>query len=847
MRLAFLNYWPSIFLLLLPYLWWVGRYTAVDLSAKHLRLSTLIRSLIVCLLTLALMQPILTRPASYISVLYLLDVSQSVAPSAIKSALEWIRMTNEAGRPAQSSFVAFASNSVKFETIDELKKVEVSNWGRKGALDQTGTDISGALDRALGSFPPNYLKRIVLLSDGNETSGDTASILSRLARENARVFSVPLESRVDRDVWLESILAPSAVTADEQFPVEAHIYSQFDTTGTVELKKGDQLLGSKTVHLVPGLNRVAFETRVPDETRTVVLTANIRATGDALADNNTFRQPVVVNGRPRILYVESHAPSAQYLQKALAIEGLLVDVVRPEQLPSSVAALDSYDAVLLSDADPKSLSPAQMSSVETYVRELGGGFILAGGENIYGKDGYSNSAIEKTLPITFDTRKKPPTIAMVAVIDVSGSMSQGQLTIAKEAAKAPLKALRDSDRFGVLSFNTGASWVAPLQSAANRTQLSAEIETLFAGGGTNIYVGLDAAFDELKKAPDEVKTVVLLSDGITQPAEFQPLIANMIKAGINVSSISVGTQSNRELMADIAMWGKGRAYYIDSYDRVPQIFIKETELALGKTLQEQPFRAVVAKNIEAFKGIDFGGAPRLLGYVATKAKPTSEVLLTESWAGEPLLARWQYGLGKAIAFTSDVKTRWAAEWIGWNGYSKFWSQIVRETMRRRGDETFDFAVRRQNDSALISINAVGTDGHFRNELRPQVRVIGPDQRVSVLDIPQVGPGAYETRMRVAPNAAYTFRAAAEGVGGFTRTLEYSYPSEYHFYPPDIQKLKLISEATGGIFSPQGREIFASRGESVPYPTRLWPGLCAAALLLYVLDILLRRVRLFVKA
>src|SRR6188508_2991023 len=118
MRLAFLNYWPAIFLLLLPYVWWVGRYTAVDLSAKHLRLSTLIRSLIVCLLTLALMQPILTRPASYISVLYLLDVSQSVAPSAIKSALEWIRMTNEAGRPAQSSFVAFASNSVKFETID---------------------------------------------------------------------------------------------------------------------------------------------------------------------------------------------------------------------------------------------------------------------------------------------------------------------------------------------------------------------------------------------------------------------------------------------------------------------------------------------------------------------------------------------------------------------------------------------------------------------------------------------------------------------------------------------------------------------------------------------------------
>jgi Ca-activated chloride channel family protein len=846
-RLTFQHYWPAIFLLIVPYLWLAGRFTAVDLTPRHLRLSTAVRSLIVCLLTLALMQPILTRSASYVSVVYLLDVSQSVAPAAIKSALEWIQKTNRIGRPAQSSFVAFASNAVSFDRVDELRKVEVSNWGRKGAVDQNSTDIARALDRALSSLAPNHLKRVVLLSDGNENSGDLSSTFSKLNRQNVRVYTVPLESRVDRDVWLETVLVPSAVTADEQFPVEVHVYSQLDTTGTVELRKDKQVLASRTVRLAAGLNRVAFETRVSDETRTVVLTASVKAEGDALAENNTYRQPVVVNGRPRVLYVESHAPSAQYLQKALASEGLPVDVVKPDQLPSSVAALDSYDAIVLSDVDPKALSASQMSSVETYVRELGGGFILAGGENIYGKDGYSNSAIEKTLPVTFDTRKKPPTVAMVAVIDVSGSMSQGQLAIAKEAAKAPLKALRDSDRFGVLSFNTGASWVAPLQPAANRNQLNAEIETLFAGGGTNIYVGLDAAFAELKAAPDEVKTVVLLSDGITQPADFQALIANMIRAGINVSSISVGTQSNRELMADLAMWGKGRAYYIDSYDRVPQIFIKETELALGKTLQEQPFRPIVAKNVEAFKGIDFGGAPRLLGYVATKAKPTSEVLLTESWTGEPLLARWQYGLGKAVAFTSDVKTRWAAEWIGWKGYSKFWSQVVRETMRRRGDESFDFAVTRKSDSALISINAVAADGRFRNELRPQVRVIGPDQKVSVLDVPQVGPGAYEARMRLAPNAAYSFRAAAAGAGGATRTLEFSYPAEYHFYPPDIQKLRLISESTGGILTPQGAEIFDPRGESVPYPTRLWPGLCGAALILYLLDILLRRVRLFVDA
>src|SRR5262245_521628 len=333
--LTFQNYWPAIFLLGVPYLWWAGRQTAVDLTTKHLRFLTLVRGTIVCLLTFALMQPILSRPASYVSVVYLLDVSQSIAPSAIKSAMDWIKKTNDAGRPAQSRFVAFASNAIDFSSIDDLKKVEVSNWGRRGSLDQTATNVSAALERGLRHLAPNSLRRIVLLSDGNDNAGDLAAVLPKLSREKVRVYTVPLEARLDRDVWLESVLAPSAVTADEQFPVEAHVYSQFETSGKVEIRNGDQLLGAKTVQLVPGLNRIAFETRVPDETRTVVLTASVTAAGDALADNNTFRQPVAVKGRPRILYVESHEASAQYLQRALGLEGLLVDVARPQQLPAS--------------------------------------------------------------------------------------------------------------------------------------------------------------------------------------------------------------------------------------------------------------------------------------------------------------------------------------------------------------------------------------------------------------------------------------------------------------------------------------------------------------------------------
>lgn len=844
MRVTFETYWPLVLLAVIPYLWWMRRRSEMDLSPRHLKLSTALRSVIAAGIALALMQPVLYRTSSAISVVYLLDVSQSVHPGAIKRGIDWIQKTNEEGRPSQAAFVAFGSNSLAFNSAEELTKVQVAGRSEDGAVNQSETDLEGALDRALRSFAPHHLKRAVLVSDGNENLGDIAAAITRLKRENVHVYTVPLETRVHNDVWVEEVLAPLSVTADEQFPVEVHVYSQFDTSGTVELRKGDEVLGTKSVKLEQGINRIAMDTRVKDETSTVVLAASVRAAGDTFDANNLYRQPVAVNGRPRILYAESHAPSAQYLRKGLEAEGLLVDVTSPEELPTSAAQLDRYDAVVLSDTDPKVLSADRKQAIESYVRELGGGFILAGGENTYGKDGYSDTPIEKALPVTFDTKKRPPTIAMVAVIDVSGSMSQGQLTIAKEAAKAPLKSLRNSDRFGVLSFNTGYNWVAPIQFVSNRAQLNAGIESLYAGGGTNVYVGLNAAYAALKDAPDEIKTVVVLSDGITQAADFQNLASTMIKSGINVSTIAVGLAANRELMADIAMWGKGRAYYINSYDRVPQIFIKETELALGKTLMEQPFLPILKKNVEAFKGIDFERAPRLLGYVVTKAKPTAEVLLTESWTDEPLLARWQYGLGKSAIFTSDVKTRWAPEWIEWSGYAKFWAQVVRETMRRRGDESFDFNVTRKGDAAIVSINAMDKEGRFRNNLKSQVRVMGPDQRVVTVDVPQVGPGDYEAQVPMPQTGSYSFRASADGEAGPQRSIEYSYPAEYHFYPPDTQKLRSLSDATRGTFDSKTAEIFDPGGESTEYPMALWPWLTGFVLVLYVVDVFLRRVRLF---
>jgi uncharacterized membrane protein len=576
-----------------------------------------------------------------------------------------------------------------------------------------------------------------------------------------------------------------------------------------------------------------------------MLDAMVDIAGDTRAENNTFHQPVAVSGRPRVLYVEGHPASAHYLQSALTAEGFIVDVVDVASIPSRVEQLDNWDEIILSDVDPRTLSNAQMQSMATYVRDLGGGFVLAGGEHTYGKDGYSGTPVEALLPITFQSDGNRPSVSMIVVLDRSSSMAEQQkIQLAKEATKAPIEFLQRTDHFGVLVFDYNYKWYVNPQTPVNdRESIIQSISMIGVGGDTNIYPALREAGIQMTKSEDEIKHIILLSDGHTRPDDFQGLTTRLGNAGITVSTVAVGTDSDRRLMENIATWGRGKAYYVQDPSNVPLIFIEDTVKMTGQTLHEDAFRPIVKKSADVFKGIDFSTSPLLRGYVSSKAKSTSEVLL-EAFKNKPLLTRWQYGLGKSAAFMSDVKDRWAVDWLKWKGYSKFWSQLVRETMRRRDEEEFDFRVRREGKSAILSIDAVEKSGLFLNDIRSEARIIDPGQHVTVVDVPQIGPGAYEARIPLTQRGTYMFHVSSGGVSGASSVLAYSYPDELHFYPTDIPKLRAISAETGGVFQPKGEEIFDSAGETSLVATVLWPWLAAFGLGLYLFDVLLRRVRLF---
>ena len=844
MTVVFEHYWPLALLAVIPILVWVKRQTAVDLSPKHLRLSLLVRSLIIMLLAVALMQPTLLRSSARVAIVYLLDVSKSVSPAAVKDALEWIRKTNASGNAATSRFLAFAANSLAFDSPEALAKVPVADKPQPGAIDQSKTRLATALDHAARSFPPDHVKHLVLLSDGNANGSDLTAPIERLRLENIQVFTRSMSTRSTRDTWIEEMLVPATVTVEEQFPVEVHVYTQAAGPAEIQLRNGDKLLEKRNVTLKDGLNRIAFENNIKDESATIGLEASVNIKDDPLLANNTFRKSAAVMGKPHILYVEGYAPSARYLTSALTVEGFQVDVTTAEKMPTTVDKLDAYDAVILSDVERKDLTDSQMQTIATYVRDLGGGFLLAGGENTYGKEGYTGSTIEEILPVTFETSKERQAMSMVVVLDRSGSMAGSKMDLAKEATKAPLSLLKDDDYFGVLTFDYNFQWALKIEEIkGNRDEMRATISKIVATGNTNIYPALREGYEQVLMSPGETKHIILLSDGQTPAEDFKGLAAEMTKNKVTVSTVAVTAASDRVLMENIANWGGGRAYYVENPQNVPQIFQDETELAAGKSLKEENFKPVLKKTIEALKGIDFNTAPELLGYVATKSKPTAEIVL-ETPGKRPLLARWQYALGKTAIFTSDVKDRWAADWLKWKGYSKFWAQLLRETMRRQDSDEFDLQVDRSGDEATIRINAIEKDGRFRNLLHPKLRIVDPSQSVHTIDVPQVGPGAYETRFPLPQDGTYVFRATGDVAGGASRTIEYSYPDEYHFYPPNFQALRSISAETGGVYQPGGPEIFDPRGETVNVHTRLWPLFATIALVLYIVDVLLRRVRLF---
>jgi uncharacterized membrane protein len=849
-------------LIVVPLLVYCFYYSLADFPRWQRAVSLAVRIVIVILLVLALAGLTLLRPTSQQFVVFLIDESTSVGDDSRKRVDTFL---DEAIQNAAGNRLAFLPFAAQPDAIrdqretrsDEANQRQTASGKESKELAQSavglspdekrrrGTDIAAAIEAAAGFTPPGYVPQFVLLSDGNQTAGDA---LKAALRSGVPISTIPLATRTEPEVQVSMVQVPAQVREGEPFYVEVVIDSNHDDEGLIHVYRGAHQVVSERRPIKKGENRFRFQQSITQE-RLANYSARIQSLkSDTLLDNNAETGLVFTAGKPRLLIVESDPKLIRQLVFALEQEEIQVDVRPPTGMPDNLSDLQNYELLILSNVPATALSQRQMEIARTYVQDLGGGFMMLGGEQSFGLGGYYKSVLEEILPVRsdFEKEKEKPSLGMVLVIDKSGSMSGDKIEMAKTAARSAVELLGSNDKVGVVAFDGDTYTISEMQSASNKAGISDEISRIDAGGGTVMFPAMERAHEFLQQTTAKIKHVIILTDGISSPGDFQGLAATMASQRITVSTVAVGSDSDTSLLEDIARVGQGRYYLTEDPAAIPQIFAKETVTASKSAIDEQPFVPQVIRATQAFADIDFDMAPFLLGYVMTRPKPTCEMILATE-KGDPLLVWWRYGLGMTVAFTSDAKSRWAAEWLTWPGFSKFWAQLIRQTMRKSETKGVTVAVEQRGGKATVTLDAADPAGRFLNQAQTEMTIIDPQLGTRKLPLLQSAPGRYVAEFETPTSGPYHLELTQHKSGQLvyrqSRGLTVGYADELRLRPTNESLLKSIAEVSGGRFQPAAADLFAPSERTAQRPTPLWPWLITLAAILLVLDVALRRIDL----
>ncbi|HTE51287.1 MAG TPA: VWA domain-containing protein [Kofleriaceae bacterium] len=838
---------------LVPYFFVVRTQSLTDVSLAQQYLATGVRSLLVVGLAAALARPVWTTTDDKVATVVLVDVSESITDQQLAAARAYVDQLDGARREQDRLYV------VSFAERPHVVKRDQDEAIARHPGEGAGTNIQSAVQLGYGLYPDGYLPRMVIVSDGNQTGGDLLVEAYRANQLGVRVSWKAFAAERRPEVRVLSLGLPDEIKVGQPFEVAAELWSTHAQKVTLALQQDDfpnAREPRKTVQLEAGRRtKVAFASEAKRAGHTTYRLRVVESEKDTEQANNTAVMAAPVKGRPRVLYVEGgvlrSAGVAANLQRALEHENIDVEVRGPRGLPATAAELEKFDLVLVSDVPAHFMGLGQMAALESYVRDLGGGLIMAGGEDSFGSGGYQGTRIEKIMPVRFDSEKEreQPHVALVLVVDRSGSMSGPKLDAAKESARATVEVLSPSDLIGVIVFDNTPTTLVRLQRASNRLRISTDISRLVAGGGTHIFPALQEAFQTLQAANAKVKHVILLSDGQAPYDGIAELCQEMRASRITVSAVGIG-DADRNLLQQITDNGEGRLYMTEDLSALPRIFMKETTEAQKAALVEDRIRAVVNKNVEMIEGTGVATAPPLHGYVATKPKPTAEVVLIADRTGDPILARWRLGTGTSVAWTSDVKSRWSTEWIQWAGYPKFWAQVVRTSMRRKVYDSYDLVAQVHDGRAQVVVDAVDVNDRFVNELDTTLEIVDPASSKTLRSVPmvQTAAGRYTADFAVDRYGSYLLKAVhkrggrvvAESVG----SAALPYPLEYFYTDPDEAPLRHAAQVTGGRDQATPAAIYDPAGQSIAYTQDLWPWVVLFVACLFILDTYLKRVRVF---
>ncbi len=814
----------------------------------------LIRSAALVALAVALVNPRIFRAATALDVILGVDLSRSVGQEGREKALEILDAASRIkSADTRTGLLTFGS-APEWESLPR-ENIPAGDFSSRPERDET--DIQAALQAAVAQVGEGRQGKILLISDGNENRGETARVIPLLRSQGVEVWTLPVSlSRGRNEIYLSDLTLPRQVDSAEGFEIHGSIESLREAPARLRLLRDGVLQSERQLRLKAGSNSIAFHDSLTERgNHTYELL--VESPDDTLAENNLLQGVVSVKGPPRVLLLSAQNESRRVIAKVLEVQGYAVVQAAPDAHALSLSELSAYDLLVLDNVPAFQLSHAKMESIEKYVRDLGGGLLVIGGSQSYGAGGYFRTPLERMLPVDMrpPARLEMPHVALLFVLDKSGSMGAGaegstKLDLAKAAAIAAADIMNPTDQVGILAFDASWDWTLPFRQVGKGEWISEKLSSLQSDGGTDLYKAMVEAYRGIAAKQAAIKHVIVLSDGLTDKADFHSLAAKMARDGITVSTVSVGNDADVQLMADIAKDGKGRGYVALDPETIPQIFTTETLLISRDLLIEKPVTPTIVAPTGPLKGVAQSNLPALRGYVLTYPKARAELLMRAD--KDPLLVAWRYGVGRVMAFTSDLSGRWGKDWVTWQGFPQWASQLARDTMRKVVETKTRTDFSADGESIKVTTDLTSRDGKFLNYLKLKANITTPNQASDERALQQTAPGRYEGKFTPAARGIYfvTLFAQGDGTDGPlpVATVPYiaPYPKEYRELKPNLSLLSRLAEETGGeMLDPEkfvrGLERFykPTPGKAIHGRDIWWPLACAG-LILFLADLVFRQ-------
>ncbi len=737
---------PELLLLALPALlaWWATRADS--------RPGLVLRAVVVVLVVVALAAPFLQRESRGRDIIVVVDASRSMPAGSEEVAAELIALVEEQREEGDRVGIVLVGTHAIVERAP-------SEEGRFNGFTRTakpdGSDLAGGIETALSLIPESRGGRILLISDGEATGREPTAAARRAAARGVPVFVRVLERPPGDDIRVAQLDLPGRVDQHEPFQFTGWVHADAPVTARYTLLRDGEVLTTGERDFVPGANRLLFRDRL-DHAGVGVYELRLEPeVADRVPENDVGVGAVKAEGSRRVLVLNQGEESP--LTRGLRKGGVDLKVVSPEAAPLTPVGLTGFRAVILENVDANRVGFEGMEALEDYVLVRGGGLMLTGGMASFGVGGYHESVLDPLLPVSMELRQehRKMAMAMSVVLDRSGSMSMTvddgvttKMQLANQGTAAAIRLLSPMDSISVIAVDSAPHVVIPQQPAEDKDALSKKANIESMGGGIYVRSGLEAAYAQLKDAPQANRHVILFSDAAdSEEQEGVPaLLKKMEAANITVSVIALGTPGDidSDFLKLTAQQGSGEVYFTTVASELPRLFAMDTVVAARSAFVDQSTGTSVETGLVGI-GAMSGSFPRVGGYNLAYLRPgaTLGVVTTDENAA-PLFAFQSVGLGRSVAYTGQIGGSFGADVVRWSGFSRFFVTATRWLAAQEEPTDWYTSVRREGGEAVITVEAGSADIQVPGSLVAQLK--HPDGSDQDVVLARVSETAFEARV-----------------------------------------------------------------------------------------------------